>query len=221
MSLESRKSGQIDDPGAELLDRASGLWSRFGRIILGIVAVAAVAVGLMFFWTRSQAAKEDDAAGKLAEANLLYWQGDYARSLTIARQVSEQFDGTPSGLDALRIAGDDAFWSGDFKTATEEYRRYLEKDKNGPLSDAVRRSYAYALESTSQFDEASRLYDGLAGKFDRESSAEFLVASARCQMALHRPEEAIKRLQRVLDEFAETSSAASARVRLAEIQASR
>lgn len=221
MSLESRKSGQLEDPGAELLDRASGLWSQYGRILLGALAVAAVAGGLAFFWTRSQAANEDAAAGKLAEANLLYWQGDYARSLTVARQVSEQYEGTPSGLDARRIAGDDAFWSGDFKAAVDEYRRYLEKDKGGVMADAVRRSFAYALESTNQFDEAARTYDSLVGKFDRESSAEFLSASARCYAALGKPDDAVKRLQRVIDEFAETSAAANARVRLAEIQAAR
>ena len=124
-------------------------------------------------------------------------------------------------MDALRIAGDDCYWLSDWKTAVDYYRRYLEKNRSGVVGDAARRSYAYALESISKYEEAGSAYDALVGKFDRESSAEFLMASARCQMALSKPEEAVKRLQRVLDEFAETGAAASARVRLAEIQAAR
>lgn len=219
MSLEARKTAQLEDPGAELLDKAQDLWERYGRIVLiaGVVVLAAVVLG--FFTLRSRKTSENEASGRLAEASALFFRGEYARSLELARQISQQFGSTPSGIDAHRLAGDNSFWMGDVKTAISEYRAYLARQKSGMLSDAVRRSLAYSLESEKQYAEAAGIFDGLVGKFDRESSAEFLTAAARCYTAVNQPAEARKRLQRVADEFGETSFAETARIRLAEIAA--
>ncbi len=100
-----------------------------------------------------------------------------------------------------------------------EYRRYLDKVKTGLLADAARRSLAYSLESAGQFKEAADTYESLVGKFDRESSAEMLYASARCHRLLNQPAEAIKRLQRLVDEFGETQMANRARIAQGELGA--
>ncbi len=220
MSLEMRKTGKLEDPGAQLLDSISDFWGRYGRI-LGIAAAVIAVVGAGFFFTlRARAASEEQAAGRLAEANILFWQGEYARSLQLAKQVAEQWPQTPSGIDAHRLAGDDEFWNGQFKNAVKEYRTYLERRKQGLIADAVRRSLAYALESDHQFQEAATLYESLVGKFDRESSAELLVAAARCFRLVNQAPAASQRLQRLLDEFGETSYANRARMELAELSSS-
>jgi type II secretory pathway pseudopilin PulG len=206
LPLTVPKSARLEDPGAQLLSRASALSERYGRIALvvlgALVAIAAVA----FLTLRSRAASEAEAAGRLAQANMFYWQGEYPRSLEMARQVYQQYGSTPSGLEAHRLAGDNAYWDGDFKTAVSEYQTYLARQKKGLLADAGRRSLAYVFES-------------LVGVFDRESSAECLAAAARCYRALNQPAEAVKRLQRVVDEFGETSYANMAQVELAELSA--
>ncbi|HEY2956525.1 MAG TPA: tetratricopeptide repeat protein [Candidatus Eisenbacteria bacterium] len=218
--MATQRRAHIEDPGAEMLDRASSFWNRYGRLTLGVVGVLAAAGVIGFFTIRARAAAEEEAAGQLTEANLLFWQGEYARSLQVAKQVVQQFPSTWSGTDALRLAGDDAFWNGDWKGAVDYYRRFLEKNRTGLVSDAARRAYGYALESDGQSKAAADQFEALVGKFDRESSAEFLVAAARNYRALHQPEEAAKRLQRVLDEFGETSFAATARIRLGELRPS-
>ena len=218
MTLE-RESARLEDPGAQLLDTISARWARYGRMIL-IAAGVIVAVGAgAFFVLRARAAEEEQAAGKLAEANLFFWQGLYDRSLPTARQVAEQWPNSPSGVDARRVAGDDQFWLGRFKEAAAEYKLYLEKSKTGLTADAVRRSLAYSLESDHQFKEAAPVYEGLVGKFDRESSAEFLIATARCYRQLNQPKEADLRLKRLLDEYGETSYANRARIQRAELAA--
>lgn len=220
MSLESRKGTALQDPGAEMLDQVTSLWERYGRIILGaLVAVVAVAA-VAYFTIRSNATQEVSASEKLAQANALFWQGDYDRSKTIADEVAKQYGGTPSGIDALRISGDNAYWRGNWKDAITQYKAYLGKSGSGLMGSVVRRSLAYAYESDKQQAEAAKLYDGLVGVFDRESSAEFLAASARCHEALGNKAEAVKRLQRLTDEFGETSYASRARVKLAELSAS-
>lgn len=220
MSLESRKGTALQDPGAEMLDQVTSLWERYGRIILGaLVAVVAVAA-VAYFTIRSNATQEVSASEKLAQANALFWQGDYDRSKSIADETAKQYGGTPSGIDALRISGDNAYWRGNWKDAITQYKAYLGKSGSGLMGSVVRRSLAYAYESDKQQAEAAKLYDGLVGVFDRESSAEFLAASARCHEALGNKAEAVKRLQRLTDEFGETSYASRARVKLAELSAS-
>lgn len=215
--MATQRRTHIEDPGAAIVDRFTGYWDRFGRITLAALGVIAAGALVGFFTLRARAAAENEASGQLTEASFFFWQGDYARSLQTAKQLSEQFPSTWSGVDALRIAGDDCFWNGDWKSAVDYYRRYLEKVRSGVMSDAARRSYAYALESDRQYKAAADQFESLIGKFDRESSAEFLAGAARCYRALGQPEEAAKRLRRVLDEFGETSQALSARIRLGEL----
>ena len=218
MTLE-QKSARLEDPGAQLLDSISSNWQRYGRMVLIGLGVLTVIVASAFFVLRARAADEEQAAGKLAEANLFFWQGSYDRSLPMARQVAEQWPNAPSGVDARRLAGDDLFWMGNFKEAAAEYRRFLEKQKTGLVADAVRRSLAYSLESDHQFKEAASTYEGLVGTFDRESSAEFMYASARCYRQMSQPTEADVRLKRLLDEYGESSYANRARIERAELAA--
>lgn len=219
MSLESRKGTGLDDPGAVMVDRVTGIWTRYGRIVLGALAAVVAVAAVAYFTIRSNAVQEVAASEKLAQANALFWQGDYERSKTLADEVSKQYGGTPSGIDALRISGDDAYWTGNWKEAIAKYKAYLGKSGSGLMGHIVRRSLAYSLESDKQYAEAAKLYDGLVGAFDRESSAEFLAASARCFEALGQKPEAIKRVQRLVDDFGDTSYANRARLTLAELGA--
>jgi len=186
--------------------------------LIGVGVIAVIAIGA-FFTLRARAADEEAAAGKLAEANLFFWQGAYDRSLPMARQVAEQWPNSPSGIDAHRLAGDDQFWLGKFKESAAEYQLFLARKKSGLVADAVRRSLAYALESDQQFKDAAPVYEGLVGKFDRESSAEFLYAAARCHRQMNQPKEADQVLKRLLDEYGETSYANRARILRAELAA--
>jgi tetratricopeptide (TPR) repeat protein len=221
LSLESQARSHVNDPGAELLDRISSLWSRHGRYLLAGLGVIVAAGAIGYFTLQTRARTEEQAAAKLAEGNIFFWQGEYQRSRDIAKQVNEQFANTSSGVDALRIGGDAAFWMGDFKAAADGYKLYLDKNPRGSVANAVRRSYAYALESSGQLAAAATVFESVVGVFDRESSAEFLSGAARCYRELNQPAEARKRLQRLLDEYGETSYAQIARVHIGELSAAK
>jgi tetratricopeptide (TPR) repeat protein len=218
LSVE-RKAARLEDPGAQLLDNLTSLSNRYGRlalIALGVIAVIAIGAVLTL---RTRAAAEQQAAEKLAESTLYFWQRDYARALQSANQVNAQWPNTSSGVDALRVAGDAQFWLGDFKSAAATYRRYLDRRKTGVVADGVRRSLAYSLESAHQYAEAATTFEGLVGRLDRESSAEFLFAAARCERALNQYREAERLLGRLIDEYGETSFADRARILRAELAA--
>ena len=217
MSLESQSHARLDDEGGELLDQLRDAWDQYGKIALGVIVAVAAIGAVVFFTLRSRHDSEDQASGRLAEATLYYFQGDLNRARETARQVADQYPNTPSGADAHRLMGDASFWSNDYKTAVAEYRRYLPKAPKGVLTDAATRSLAYALEDDHQPAEAAKLYESLVGKFDRESSGEFLAAAARCHLATNDREGAKKVLERLLSEYGETSYARNARIEVAEL----
>lgn len=237
MALVTKKSTQLTDPGAELIDRLTGFWYRYGRPVTGAVGVFVAVVVIAVLYFRAQASTEEKAAGKLAEAEIMFWQGYYPRSYDAAQQVIRQYPRSQSAIEAHRLAGDDAYWRGepgDFMKSVDEYRAYLKQRSSGMLADAGRRSLAYALESSAgtlmaqgakgeaeaRLREAASTYESLVGKFpDRGSSAEFLLASSRCYQQMNQREEAAKRLRRLIDEFGETVSANRARIELAELAA--
>ena len=216
MSLETQKS-HIEDPGADLLDRAQGLWNRYGQpLLIALLVVAAGAIGT-YYWMNGQARQENAASEKLAQANDLFWRADYDRSRTLAQEVSKAYPNTPSGIDALRIAGDDAYWRGNWKDAITDYEAYLKKNSSGIIANGVRRSLAYAQESMGQFEAAAGNFDRLIGVFDRESSGELLFSSARCLVAAKKPDDAKTRLQRILDEFPDSGYQLQARMELGRL----
>jgi tetratricopeptide (TPR) repeat protein len=219
LALSTQKSRSMGFEGSERLAEIQSWWIQHSKIVLGVLVAVAVIVGGVIFNQRTRSVQEGAAAGKLAEASVYYWQGDYPRSLELSKQIYNQYGSTPSGLEAHRLAGDAAFWSGDFKAAIVEYRRYLEHMKTPLFADAARRSLAYALESDGQRLEAAKMYESLVGKFDRTSSAEFLVAAARCYRGQGRPADALERLKRVDLEFGETSYANEARLEMGEMAA--
>ncbi len=219
MALGSQKSRSLGFEGAERIEEFQAWWAQYSKLIIGVVVAIALVAAFLVFNQRTRKVQEGAASGKMAEASVYYWQGDYPRSLELSKQIYTQYASTRSGLEAHRLAGDAAFWNGDFKASIAEYRRYLERMKTPIFADAARRSLAYALESDGQGLEAARTYEALVGKFDRSSSAEFLVAAARCYRGLGRPADATARLKRVDLEFGETSYANEARLELGEIAA--
>jgi len=216
LSLESRKN-TLDDPGAELLDRATTLWDRYGRVVLGVVVGIAV-IGVSAYYVITGAARKENAASeRLSQASDLFWRADYDRSRQIAKDLAKEYPDTPSGLDALRIAGDDAYWRGNWKDAVADYEAYLKKHSTGLLASTVRRSLAYAQESLGQYAIAAANFDLLVGQIDRETSGEMLFAAGRCLIEEKKPDEAKKHYQRIIDEFPDSSYQLQARIELGKL----
>ena len=217
MSLESRRSTALQDPGAEMVDRMTGLWDRYGRTVLVALAGIVVIVAVTLLTIRHNKEQNNLASKGVAEASYLFRRGDLEHAKSTAAEVVKNYGSTPSGNDAHRITGDVAFWSGSFKDAVTEYKAYLSKNGSGFAADCVRRSLAYALDNDKQTAEAAKTYDQISNAFDRETNAEMLYAAARCFLATGDKASATTRLQKISQELGETSYAMKARVKLAEI----
>src|SRR5262245_51012760 len=144
------------------------MWEQYGRIVLGVIVGLAV-VGVSAYYVMTGAARKENAASeKLAQANDLFWRADYDRSRQLAKDLIKQYPDTPSGVDALRIAADDAYWRGNWKDAITDYEAYLKKKSSGLLASTVRRSLGYAQESDGRFGAAAANFEQVVGQLDRE-----------------------------------------------------
>jgi TolA-binding protein len=219
LKLQARRAARISDPGAELVDQITELWRRYDRVVLGALGALVVVAAGGYYALRTRNTQEDQAAGMLAEAQVMFWQGDYARAIEGAKHVFDSFPATRSGHDAHRLMGDSQYRSGNYQGAIAEYQKYLALEKRGVLANAARRSLAYAYESAGRYADAAPIYLSLVGVFDRESSAEFLLAAARCDQQLHRGADATANLKRLLDQFGDTPQAAEARILMGELSA--
>jgi TolA-binding protein len=221
LALSRHQRMSMEEFGMQGMDRMKHFWDVYQKVIIGVGGAIIAVVIVAVFTLRARDEANSTAAGRLAEASLQYWQGNYQASLSAAQQVAGQYGGTPAGKDAWRLAEDDQYWLGQFKDAATSYRKYLEHAKPGMLSDAARRSLAYALESDRQFDEASKIFLDIAPRLDRESGADCLMGAARCARASGKNAEAADLYRRVVDEFGDTGPARMARVYQAEMGVAR
>ena len=160
-------------------DLVSWLEEQFGQlkpywaqIVLGLCAIAAVAIAATFLWDRARQAEADKWQ------TLSYAQTSYLRSMdnTPLLDFSDQYPDDPAGMWALLFAADGEMRSGlaefsmDRKAGFDKigkavgyYRRIV--DSNASKSTMLQRrslyGLAYALESNGEFDEATKLYNEL------------------------------------------------------------
>ena len=185
--------------------------------MLGALGALVVIAAGGYYAMRTRNAQEDQAAGMLAEAQVMFWQGDYsaghrageARVRPVSRHAQRPRRAPTDGR--LRSTG-----AGNFKGAIAEYQKYLALQKSGALADAARRSLAYAYESAGS-TPTPRRSTSLVGVFDRESSAEFLLAAHAAASSSSRGADATQSLKRLLDEFGDTPQATRAREMIGEL----
>jgi hypothetical protein len=114
-----------------------GAWSSYGRIVLIVLGV--VGGALAFFGLRARPGRGRRRI--LADANILFWQGEYA--LDRRRAASSRSSGRGPERRTRTASRANAYWSGDFKTWIVEHRTALNGAKPGhsptPSSGASRR----------------------------------------------------------------------------------
>ena len=171
-------------------DLVSWLEQRFGdlkpywaQIVLGLCAIAAVAIAATFLWDRARQAEAEKWQ------TLSYAQTSYLRSMdnTPLLDFSDQYPDDPAGMWALLFAADGEMRSGlsefsmDRKAGFDKigkavgyYRRIVDSpaSKSTMLQRRSKYGLAYALESNGDFAEATELYKELEALGDETPFAE-------------------------------------------------
>jgi TolA-binding protein len=131
--------------------------------------------------------------------------------------------GTQSGKAALLLYGDVRYAQEQFQEAEQYYRRALDQFEGDPmLGDAARRGLAASLEALNRYEEAAGVYLELADNApNRILEAEMLMGAARNRLNAGQDQEAIDLYERVSQNPDNIRAAQAARLRIAEIEATR
>jgi predicted negative regulator of RcsB-dependent stress response len=206
-----------EDPILETLQRWYS-WSRrhAGWLAAGLVIVVVVSAGAGLM-LRGRSVAKAKAAVELAQARTLFLQGQTAAARTTLEQLLARYGGTPAGLEARLILAEIRLEDGQPEAAEALLRELIGRVREGdPLKIAARRTLAACLEQTGQFDEASRIYEELAGDKTTAAALSDLLNAARVAREagqLPRASELYARAQRLAEKVA--------RARLREIQTAR
>jgi len=211
---------QREDPLVATWVRTQDWFAHNGRIAAWTVGGLALAVLVFVVWTRSRSQAEARASSSLAEAQAIYWRGDYPTLLVRADEVRKNFAGTKAATEALRLKGDAFFWQGDFKSAAQNYDQYLKENRtDSAFRRGVERNLAQSWESDHQPKKAGELYEKIAAEpGPRLLTAELYLSAARSYRAAGDLAKAKALYQKVSTDYTDTIFGADADIALGEME---
>lgn len=126
-------------------------FSENGRSLVYQLAIVILVAVVAFAFTRSRAAKLENASAALLSAN----------DVTGLEDLNQHFGGTKLGpLIRLRLAR--AYYDeGQFDSAKETYGAFVKRNGSHPLAQEARLGYAASQEALKEFQEAIESYRGI------------------------------------------------------------
>jgi tetratricopeptide (TPR) repeat protein len=212
-----------EDPLLTRTAEAADFASQHLRLIIGILVALAVTVTVVYFVRENAKQSEARAAAMLLEARTDFRRGNYDAAGSRLEDITRTMGGTQSGKAALLLYGDVRYAQERFQDAEQYFRRSLDAFKGDPmLASAARRGLGASLEALNRYEEAATIYEELAaGAPNRVLEAEMLLSAARNRLKAGQSQEAIDLYDRVSMNPDNIRAAQEARLRMAEIEATR
>jgi len=155
-------------------------WLKHGRKILwGVAAIAVIGI-LTIYQQRKAADREEEAAGRLAQAN----------DPAALQAIAHDYPNKPMGAQALLRLGELHYAGGRLTEAATAYQEVVTRFPNNPLADAARLSQVAVIESQGDFAGAKTQYLQLASRPGSYLAVAAKVGAARCAEALGQTKEA-------------------------------
>lgn len=209
------------DEFAETIEKALGVWETYGRQIVGVVLLVAIAAVIAVFAIRARKEAQLSAQTVLAKANMDAGSGNLSAALAKYADVIAKYRGTWAHSDAVFFAANAHFYSGSYDSAIVFYDRYLSLKKRRPeFTISAKVGKAQCFEETGRYKEALDYYL----QVERENpenplACDALLGAARCYRNLQEYDLAAKTYRELIEKHPESSEAEIARVFLLEVEA--
>lgn len=204
------------------LTQASDYARRNARWVLGAVGLAVVAILVAILISQGRVKAEQNANLAMAQAQSLYFSGDYAQAATQFQAVSERYGSSKAAAAARLLEGNSLLAVGNATGAEQAFRKFLDKGEFDPIPEAAgHRGLAGSLAAQDKFAEGAEEFTKAARVAGNTMAAEDWLQAGITYLRAGRNEDAARSLQRVLDDYAQSQSANEARVRLYEATAAK
>jgi predicted negative regulator of RcsB-dependent stress response len=219
----TKQEPQAPPPRTDDQDRLALLakWVRaHERIVAGVaIAIAVVAAGI-WFAVSARERRETFARRELSQARQAAEAGNLPLAASDLSRVVGSFGGTTAGQEARLVLAEVRLRQGQAALAASELRTFLSGSVKSQYRMQAYELLGLALEQAGDFSGAGRAFeDGSASAVAEYKylSASLLLSASRAYAAAGDTTAAVRALERLATEFAETSAAQEAQLRLAEL----
>ena len=199
-------------------------WALWGRenarlVAIAVGAIVLVVLGVVLFRS-NRAAEATRAAERYQQVWQAYAAGNYQLAANDFRQFRNQYGGSDYADDATIYLADSYYRTGDYAAAIEILESFDDQYGDSPLRYAGAKLLGAAYESSGDWMKATEVY-GRAREVARYDfqAVHALLDQARAYEGTSQPERAAAAYRELLERYPESSAAAQAKVRLAELTA--
>jgi TolA-binding protein len=196
-------------------------WMRANeKLVAGVaIALAVVAAGI-WFAVSARERRETFARRELSTARQAAEAGNLPLAASDLSRVVGSFGATTAGQEARLVLAEVRLRQGQAELAATELRDFLAGGVKPQYRAQTYELLGLALEQAGDFRGAGKAFeDGSAATISEYKylSASLLLSASRAHAAAGDTAAAIRTLERLAAEFAETSAAQEAKLRLAEL----
>jgi predicted negative regulator of RcsB-dependent stress response len=190
------------------------------KIVAGAAIGLAIVVAGVWFAVSARERRETFARRELTQARQAAEAGNLPLAASDLSRVVGSFGGTTAGQEARLVLAEVRLRQGQAALAASELREFVSGSVKPQYRTQAYELLGLALEQAGELSAAGRAFeDGSAAAITEYKylSASLLLSASRAYAAAGDTSAAVRALQRLAAEFAETSAAQEAKLRLAEL----
>jgi tetratricopeptide (TPR) repeat protein len=206
-------------PGSRLEDRDWAAWFIRNRRNLTVTAVAVVVVGLGYWILRSQAARNEVAAGlALEQARSAAEAGNLPLAANDLVRIVERFKRTRAGAQAAILLAQVRLSQGQAEPAVTGLETFLRSGHQDYVAASAYNLLGVGLETLGRFQEAAAAFREASDRAELDFlKAAYLIDASRVLALAGDTAAARQALSQVIERYGELAQSAEARVRLGEL----
>ncbi len=183
--------------------KATAFVEENSKYLFGGAIAFVLLIAMVFAYSNSLKSAQQKASVELARATRAYDAGDYQNALLMLSNLVEEYGRTQSGKIGLLYLANSYYFTGDYQSALENYKKFVSKFKGDDyLIASGMRGIAACYEQMEKWQEAAEQYEKTAKKFPKSILApELLIKAARCYTNAGDKEKAKELYQKVIDDY--------------------
>ncbi|MDZ7264156.1 MAG: tetratricopeptide repeat protein [candidate division KSB1 bacterium] len=187
-------------------------------VTIGLTAIVVVLI-LVTLFRRAKQRAELEASAQLTKALAEIGQNNLSQATDILVSLAEKYSGTSSAESGVYLLAHTYYQKGDFEQAKVYFEKYINDYRKNPiLSSAAYAGLGASLEQQKKYLEAAQAYEKGATKFASDSNApQQLFNAARCYMLANRNDKAKLCLEKIIENYSNSSLKNDAEFYLAKL----
>jgi TolA-binding protein len=192
--------------------RKNARWIGGGAALFVVIVVVAILI------TQGRIKAEQDASVAMAQAQGMYFSGDFSQASTQFQSVVDRYGSTKAARSALLFQGNSLLATNNNAGAEQAFRKFLSKGKVDPVQEAAaQRGLGGSLLGQDKYPEAAEAFAAAGKTTGNPLAADDWLQAGLAYAKAGRKDDAAKAFQTIVDDFPQSQAVNEARERLQEV----